>query len=264
MREARAFRPYVFFAAGLFAAAVLAALLAPAPMSVQAQTTSLGSLDLGAGRAPSTLPGDGFYFVNDDFKFTIAHKYGVTLMRFAGDDEVFALSVERAAVGGRVLKYDTGDVALQVTGYGAVTLYTSTAPGGLPADRVGNGEAIVFPVPTMSMLRAFAQQLANKLEQVNDLTLRFDADWAHLDDDAARYLALDAMRITARAIAGICANHTDQARLAAKLRAIRVWRGDRPGVILRNGTLTVTFAPVYGLRGRLSSLATARAIRMQL
>jgi Domain of unknown function (DUF4908) len=264
MREARAFRPYLFFAVGLFAAALLAAFLIPAPMHVQAQTTSVGSLDLGAGRAPDALPADGFYFVNDDFKFTIAHKYGVTLMRFAGDDEVFALSVERASVGGRVLKYDTGDVALQVTGYGAVTLYTSTAPGGLPADRVGNGEAITFPVPTMSALRAIAQQLANKLEQVNDLALRFDADWSHLDDDAARYLALDTMRITARAIAGICANHANQAQLAAKLRAVRIMRGDRPGVVMRNGVLTVTFAPVYGLRGRFSSLATARAIRTQL
>jgi len=263
MREARAFRPYLFLCAGLVALMLIVSFFAPTATDVRAQAAPPGAAQI-TGRAATTLPADGAYFANDDFKFTIAHKYGVTLLRFAGNDEVFVLSVERGPVGGRVLKYDTGDVALQVTGYGGVTLYTSTAPGGLPADRVGDGEPITFPVPATPALRLQAQQFADKLQQTDGVTLSFNVDWSRLDDGASRYLALDAMRIAARAISGICANHANQGQVAAKLHAVRVMRGERPGAFLKNGVLTVTVAPVFGLRGRLSSLAVARAIRAQL
>lgn len=263
MREARTLRPYLFFGAALLAFALVAFLFAPQP-SVHAQASAPVASQLTAGRVSSMLPADGFYFVNDDFKFTIARKYGVTLMRFAGDDEVFVLSMERAALGGRVLKYDTGDVALQVTGYGGVTIYTSTAPGGLPAERAGNGEPMEFPVPTMTALRIQAQKFADKLHQTNELMVSFSLDWSRLDDGAARYLALDTMRNITRALSGLCANHANQSQLASRLRVVRIMRGDRPSAIYRSGVMTVTFAPVLGLRGRLSSLALARAIRIWL
>ena len=267
MREARTLRPYLCFGTGVAALVLLAVLLAPPPPELHAQTASASS----AGRAIELSPeratqdvDDGFYFVNDDFKFTIAHKYGITLMRFAGDEEVFVLNVERGPVGSRVLKYDTGDVALQVTGYGAVTLYTNTAPGGLPAERVGPGEAMAFPFPTMSMLRAQAQKIANRVEQVNHLLLIFDADWARVDDNAARYLTLDAMRITARTLATLSATQAGLTRLQRRVQTVRVMRGDRPGIAIRSQVLYVTIAPVYGLRGRMSSLAMTRALRAML
>lgn len=266
MRGARILGPTVFFAAALCALAFALVFVPAADSPVNAEAFAPGgggSPSLGDEFAPS-VPGDGFYFANDDFKFTIAHKYGVTLLRFAGDDEVFVLSVERGAVGSRLLKYDTGDVALQVTGYGAVTLYTSTAPGGLPADRTGEGQPINFQVPTMSALRAQAQRLSEILEQVTNLQVTFDADWSHIDDGAARYLTLDAMRITARALRGLCANRVNEAQLIAKVRSIRIVRGGKGDVTLHNGELEITIAPAYGLRGRLSSLATARAIRSKL
>lgn len=263
MRGATIIRPYLCFAAGLFALVLAALFIAVPETEVRAQAVASGALSLGDESA-AAAPADGFYYANDDFKFTIAHKYGVTLMRFAGDDEVFVLSMERAAVGGRILKYDTGDVALQVTGYGAVTLYTSTAPGGLPVDRTGDGQVITFPVPTMSQLRAQATRFSHLLEQVTNVAATFDADWSRIDDEAARYLTLDAMRITLRALRGLCANRVNEAQLSARVHAVRILRGDRPAIALRNGMLAVTIAPVLGLRGRLSSLATARAIRTRL
>ena len=263
MHGATFFRPYLCCAVGLFALALAALFIAVPETPVRAQATSSGILSLGDDSAPNA-PADGFYYANDDFKFTIAHKYGVTLMRFAGDDEVFVLSVERAPVGGRILKYDTGDIALQVTGYGAVTLYTSTAPGGLPVDRTGDGQPITFAVPTMSGLRAQATRFTHLLEQVTNVTATFDADWSRIDDEGARYLTLDAMRITLRALRGLCANRVNEAQLSAKVHGIRILRGDRPAITLRGGMLMVTIAPVLGLRGRLSSLATARAIRTRL
>ncbi len=259
MRGATIFRPYLSFAAGLIALALSLLLIAVPDFPVLAQSADSGALSLGDTTA--SVPADGLYYANDDFKFTIAHKYGVALMRFAGDDEVFVLSVERASVGGRILKYDTGDMALQVTGYGAVTLYTSTAPGGLPVDRTGDGQVITFPVPSMTMLRAQAHRFSQALEQTTNLSAEFDADWSRIDDEASRYLTLDAMRITLRALRGLCANRVNESQLMAKVRSVRIARGDRPGIAFRGTTLVVTIAPTLGLRGRMSSLATARAIR---
>ena len=230
---------------------------------VRAQDTPSRSLPIAQGRAAAAVPDDGYYYVNDDFKFTVEHKSDAILLRFDGDDEIFVLSSERGAVGSRVLKYDTGEVALQVTGYGAVTLYTSTAPGGLPAERVHAGEPMRFPVPATSALRTQARHLADKLARDDGLALTFAIDWGRVDDSTSRYLALDTMRVTARALGGLCADRLAQRRLLAKLTTVRIARGDKPGAMLRNGVLTVTFVPTLGLRGRYSSLAVARAIRSQ-
>jgi hypothetical protein len=262
---ARGFRPYVFFGAGVLTLAIAATLAGSPSARSQAQGAAPQlTAQLGVGRAETNLPADGFYVVNDDFKFTIARKFGVTLMRFAGDDEVFVLSVDRAPMGGRVLKYDTGDVAMRVTGYGGVTIYTSTAPGGLPADRVRDGDAIEFTFPTLSAVRTQAAQAAEKLRQGQALRLVFSIDSSRLDDGVARYLALDTIRNAARALRGLCANRAHQAQLASRLRTIRVLRGERVSWIYRSGTLTLTFAPRLGLRGRMSSLALARSIRTWL
>jgi hypothetical protein len=145
-----------------------------------------------------------------------------------------------------------------------VTIYTSTAPGGLPADRVRAAEPIEFSFPALSAVRIHAQQLADKLSQSQALRVGFSIDSSRLDDGTARYLALDTMKNVARAIRGLCANRAHQTQLAARLRTIRVIRGDRPMAVYRNGVLSLTFAPRLGLRGRMSSLALARSIRTWL
>lgn len=259
---ARGCRPYLIFAAGVVALALAAALFLPPPGEAIAQSAE--SAVQTAGRANAAGLAEGFYVVNDDFKFSIARRYGVTLMRFAGDDEIFVLTIDRAPLGGRVLKYDTGDVALQVTAYGAVTIYTSTAPGGLPADRVSDTEPFTFPIPTLTIVKFQAIEWAEKLKKTHGLGVSFSVDWSRVDDGSARYLALDMVRNTARALSGLCANRGHQQELATRLRTVRILRGEKPGAIYRSGVLTLTFAPVLGLRGRMSSLAIARAIRVWL
>jgi hypothetical protein len=264
MRGATRFRPYLIFGAGVVSLALAALLLLPPPAPVRAQDAPPVAAQLNAGRSSSSLPAEGFYVVNDDFKFTLARRFGITLLRFAGNDEVFVLSSERAPLGGRVLKYDTGDVALQVTGYGGVTIYTSTAPGGLPAERTGDAELITFNVLSLPAVRTQAQQMAAKLRQTHGLALAFSVDWSRLDDAATRFLALDTMRNIARAIGGLCADRHNQSQFAARLRTVRVVPGAHPMAVYRSGVLTVTFAPDFGLRGRMSSLALARAMRTWL
>jgi len=59
-------------------------------------------------------------------------------MRFAGQPEIYVLYADYGSLGGRVLKYDSGAIAIQVAGWGGMTLYTDDQPQGLPAVRTGD------------------------------------------------------------------------------------------------------------------------------
>ena len=65
------------------------------------------------------LPGDGIYLAGD-LMFMVTHLAGQVRLRFTDKDEIFYLVSEPASLGGRVLKYDTGEVALQVAGWGEI------------------------------------------------------------------------------------------------------------------------------------------------
>ena len=55
------------------------------------------------------MPADGRYLAADRLRFMIDHDEDQIRLRFIGSDEVFYLSSEPAPLGGRVLKYDSGD-----------------------------------------------------------------------------------------------------------------------------------------------------------
>src|SRR5688500_4132935 len=62
---------------------------------------------------PATAPSDGRYLIDDQVRFMIAVDDDQIKLRFIGSDEIFYLTSEPAPLGGRVLKYDTGEVVLQ-------------------------------------------------------------------------------------------------------------------------------------------------------
>src|ERR1700761_9561782 len=95
---------------------------------------------LSAERVSDVAVGD--YTAADDINFTIL-PYGTDkyLLRFDDSPESFVLSSDRVALGGRELRYDTGVLALKISVWGGVTLYTVDAPGGLPATRTGDALA---------------------------------------------------------------------------------------------------------------------------
>jgi hypothetical protein len=75
---------------------------------------------LAASRASSVQAGR--YTAGDDSSFTL-ETYGTAkyLLRFAGRGENFVLATERGSLGVKLLKYDTGTVALRVSVWGGVT-----------------------------------------------------------------------------------------------------------------------------------------------
>ena len=94
-----------------------------------------------AARLSAEKVGDveaGSYSAGDNIAFSLDSYGDKYLLRFAGGPEAFVLSGDRVALGGRVLKYDTGATALRISVWGGMTLYTQEAPGGLPATRTGD------------------------------------------------------------------------------------------------------------------------------
>jgi hypothetical protein len=215
--------------------------------------------------APSTpLPRDGTYIANDRVAFAVDHRGDQVRMRFLDNDEVFYLTSEMASLGGRVLKYDTGATALQVTGWGALTLYTTQAKGGLPAEYNEDMQNVDPPPIGAKDVKAFAAQLASDLSANEDFAIGFAADWDNLvHSDELRMLGCDAMRNVAYALKDL-AKAGRRSRISDRIHIIRIIRGAKPGVTMQKGILAVTIAPQNGPSARPSSLAIVEALQAAL
>jgi len=163
-----------------------------------------------------------------------------------------------------VLKYDTGALALQVTGWGGLTLYTASAKGGLPAEFVDVPMSVDPPPVAAKDMKAFAFKLAQDLSSGNDFAIGFAADWDRLaQSDTLRALICDAMRNATYALEQI-AKSNKRGAVAERLHIVRVLQGAQPGVSVQKGILAVTIAPQEGAGARPSSLAIMRALQAAL
>jgi len=208
------------------------------------------------------LPQDGAYFAADDIRFMVDHVNGQVRLRFQDSDEVFYLSSEPASLGGRLLKYDTGDTALIVAGWGGVTLYTDAAPNGVAAERTGDAGPLDPEPVSGSRVKPFAANLSQDLSDQFNLAVGIAADWETLNaDDRKRAAAMDAMRNATLALARVARARGGRSR-ASRISVIRAVEAPSPGVTVENGVLTVSFnlgAPA-SKPARPSSLAVAHAI----
>lgn len=203
----------------------------------------------------------GSYVAGDRIGFTVGAAGPDYLLRLEASPEVFVLHSDNAAMGGKVLRYDSGETALQVSGWGGITLYTDSEPVGLPAVRTG--EATVPPPPDVSIteLEDAAQDNTEHLAHAQRLDVEFSADWSGLAADAgARALALNAMENVARGLGRFGRSPQSRDMLARRVNLVMFAVAGRPTVTLVGKMLTVTFDPRQGYEGRASSRAIARAL----
>ncbi len=243
------------------AAAAVATGLVTAPSSIPRVTPATPP----AARfllAPAVqLPADGRYVTNDVPTFMLDHREGQIRLRFLGSDEVFYLSSEPGNLGGRVLKYDTGDVALTVAGWGGVTLYTDEVKSGIPAERQANATDF-DPKPVAAKdVKGLADRLRRELVSHGAFNIDFTADWDVItrQPETARALAVDSIRNAAYALEQM-AGESEHDAIANSLHIVRVIESAQSGVALQNGALVVSYAPKNGPSARPSSIAIARAL----
>jgi len=240
----------LFFLAMVLASAPLSTL----PARAQSMLDRLSQDELG-----SIEPGT--YLAGDSLTFTLDQEDKHLLLRFAGVPEVFVLYSDPGDMGGRILKYDSGETALRVTGYGGITIYTDAAPDGLPAARTGDSLPPALPQISLTDMQNAAQDETEHLAYVRGLQLFFNADWAALANDAnERALAFDTMENAARGIERFTAQAPQRQQFAHDADAVLIATAAKPTLALKGKTLLVTFNPGEGYVGRASSRAIARAL----
>jgi hypothetical protein len=255
LREIKAARPSPFVRVLLLAPILALSLTFPTRGAEEAPAVRLLLPPL----APA--PADGRYAIDDQVRFLIDVDDEQIRLRFIDSDELFYLRSEPAPLGGRVLKYDTGEVALQVAGWGGLTLYTDTARAGIPAERADEDADSFEPAPVAAKdVRAFALSLAQNLAVGYDFGIGFAADWDELaQSDSSRALAVDAMRNAAYALRTLAAA-SERDVIAERFHLVRVTRAPEPGAKMQDGVLVVSYTPEEGPSARPSSRAITRVL----
>jgi Domain of unknown function (DUF4908) len=203
----------------------------------------------------------GVYVAGDRIGFSLDQLGNEFLLRMDGTPEVFVLYANRTSMGGRVLKYDSGETAILVAGWGAMTLYTDQQPGGLPAVR--NGDSIPPQPPQVSLgeMQGAAGDDTQRLAYMKRINVAFSADWNELaGDSGTRSFAFDAMGNAERGLDRFANSQAARDALSRRVGAISIQEGSRPIITLNGRTLVVTFNPGHGWEGRASSRAIARAL----
>lgn len=193
--------------------------------------------------------------------FILDHYGDKYIIRFSGDPEVYVLYPDRASLGGRTLKYDSGKIVLRVAGWGGMTLYTDEQAGGIPAERTGDSLPPSLGAITLSEMQNAAEDEAAHLAYSHRVHLNFTADWAALAGDSRlRALCFDALQNTTRGIARFATNDKARAAFAKKIDQVRLALGTKPIMYLSGRTLNVVFNAQCGYIGRASSRGIARAL----
>src|SRR5262249_10137467 len=161
-----------------------------------------------------------------NLKFTL-DPYGEDyLFRIADQPEVYVLRTDRAALGARVLKYDSGATALQVANWGALTLYTDQQPAGLPAVRDSDSTAPTPQPVSIADMQIAAEDESQHLSYARKISVSFIADWNTFATDAnTRALMFDALQNAARGLERFAASDAARAALAQKLTTVKLILG---------------------------------------
>jgi len=228
--------------------------VARAQMNDRLQSEHYGSIPIGEYQAGDNLH---FSLVRDE-NATYSNVY---LLHIAGQPEVYVLYADFGTLGGQVLKYDSGAIAIQITGWGGMTIYTDDQPQGIAASRSGEATA-PSPAPvSLSQMQSAAEDESSHLAYSRGLHLSFAADWNVLASDAPqRALAFDAMENAARGIDRFSANPAARNVFLQRVSAVHMTASDKPVIRLDGHTLIVTFNPRQGYQGRASSRAISFAL----
>jgi hypothetical protein len=203
----------------------------------------------------------GSYLAGDTVGFAIQNLGTNFLLRFAGNPETFVLYGDRASMGGRVLKYDDGETAIQVSVWGGVTLYTDAKPGGLPAVRTGDAQPFALANISQGEMQAQVSDEAQHLAYTRKLQIMFNTDWNAIANNAGlRALYYDAMENAVHGIERFTGAAAAREAMAKRVDTVAIVPASRPTVNMAGRTLQVTFNPGAGYVGRASSRAIARGL----
>ena len=220
-----------------------------------AQTNLRDHLTARAGTAKAGPP-VAKYVAGDDREFVLDRSGPSALLKFEGDDEVWALRPSPGPRGDVIYRDDTGRPVVRATRLGGVTVFTSDRPGGLPAALAGEASRIrPAAVSAVQLLRHLARQ---SVRASRALGRRIDFDALDVSPGEEVVYA-DAAAVAADALAE--AAQDDRARaLLRNVRRVELAQGPRAAVGMAGDTLKIVVAPPQGHAGRPSSRRILRGI----
>jgi hypothetical protein len=204
---------------------------------------------------------DGSYSAGDKVRFGIVRAGKNFLLRFDGDPETFVLSSDHTSMGARLLRYDTGETAIRVAGWGALTLYTDWQPNGLPAVRTGDVPPFAPAPVSLQDVQFTAAQEASHFAKAYHLPIVFLVDWSVLETSGTlRATASAALENASRGLEQFILNKDGRKLASKRIRRVTLATGHRPLLQLQDRTLIVTFNPEEGYAGCASSRAIVREL----
>jgi hypothetical protein len=201
----------------------------------------------------------GLYQAGDS-KFTLDRYQNAFLMRFVGQPEIFVLYANYGSMGARVLLFDSNATAIQVTGWGGMTVYTDDHPEGVPTARIGDSTPPVLSAVGTQQLSGATEDEAGRLSGARGLKLSFQVDQSTMYENGVRALAFDTMENAARGIERFTANPAARNAFSQRIASVRIAVADKPYIKITDKILIVSFNPRTGYFGRASSKAISSAL----
>lgn len=190
-----------------------------------------------------------------NLRFTIDRSQPrIVLLRFDGDDEIWALTSHWGPRGDEFLRNDVGEVMVRITSLGGVTVYGPLGNNGGLASQVGRARAISPPTRSESSLQATVERAISWFRRFGHRSIRVEAAGG-----LAPSLVYEALQRTAQGMSRAPRGFFGQPQKRVKL--VRVERvAGRPTVSWERNVLTIGVVPGAGYAGRPSSSAVLMAL----
>jgi hypothetical protein len=179
----------------------------------------------------------------------------IVLLRFDGDDEVWALTSHWGPRGDEFLRNDVGEVMVRITNLGGVTLYGPLGTDGGMAAKTGRARAFPAPASSESTLQLTVERALGWFRRFGHRDIRVEAA-----GNLAPSLVYEALQRAAQGMSRAPRGFFGQPQ--RRVKRVRVERAfNAPTVSWQGGTLTIGVVPGAGYAGRPSSAAVLAALR---
>ncbi|MBU2383571.1 MAG: DUF4908 domain-containing protein, partial [Alphaproteobacteria bacterium] len=207
------------------------------------------------GRSRGAMPETGRYVAETGQSFVLDRSGPRTLMRFERSAEVWVLRPQPAPRGDVIMRNDAGDQVLRVTPNGAMTLYTPSAPQGVPVSAEGSAARLLPPTLTAVQLANFIIHQSGRATNAVGRLVIVDMEIGQ----GSEAVAADALSTAVEALVRM-SRSAGLRQDAARVRRIVVTDEGRPRITFARGVLTIVIDPTAGYAGRPSSTRIARVI----
>lgn len=199
------------------------------------------------GRSSQAVPKVAHFMSEDGESFVFDASQSVPLLRFDGDDEIFALTATAGTRGDIIYKNDMGQPVLKATRWGGMVLFSDGRPMGDPVAVKGRADTFQPARMTPEQLWLHLAKSAYRASRAIEHKVLFDAD-ADTPGDSTIALFADAATVASDALVQ-AAEQSDSRRALDGLHEVRLIEGRPPGARFDNGVLTLKLDSSRGTWG---------------